>query len=277
MQDDTPLPYGLSWWLDVVTDLSWEGLVADDYRVVMPLPKLTRFGVLPITGRPPYTQQLGPFGNLQTGDVRTLLSAVPKTFQIALPLRPSITTRQVPDRYRQRRRVNYVIDLSGPFEVTKRGFPKTLQSLLRKTQALDNLQPMESKEFIALSQEWLGDRPGMSSKHFRYLRGLIDAATQKDMGACFQLRENGEQLAAGFFPTLNGRTINIASVSTALGRKRCGMSRLLSLVMRQNSEVPGAMFDFEGSELPGVKQYFAKFGSVNEGYLLLEEKAFGLL
>lgn len=277
MSDVTPLPYGLSWWLDLATDGRWEALVIDDYRVVLPLPKLSRLGILPATVRPPYTQQLGPYGQLRRGDTNRLLKQVPRTFQIALPLRPSVSAKEVPDRYRQRRRINYVIDLSRPFEEIRKAFPRTLQNFLRKTQDQDHITPMESGPFIELTRERLGDRKGIKVKHFRYLQALIDGVTERGLGGCYQLSEEGELLAAGFFPTLNRRTINIAPVSTPLGLKRRGMSRLLSLIMRQHSGQPGAVFDFEGSELPGVREYFAKFGSVDEGYLLVEEKGFGLL
>ena len=276
LDDRTPLPYGLHWWLDAATDERWNGLVLDDYRVVMPLPTLTRFGVFPAAIRPPYTQQLGPYGDIRPGDTAELLGAVPRTFQTALTFAPTLRVEEIPTHFHHRRRVNYVVDLSPSFSEVRKRFPRTLQAYLRKCTD-DHLELMPTEPFVRLTEERLGDRKGIKAKHFAYLRRIIDATVAHDHGGCYQLQEKGELLAAGFFPTLSRRTINIAPVSTARGLKRRGMSRLLALIMDRESGVPGAAFDFEGSELPGVREYFAKFGGQDEGYYLLQNKLFGLL
>ncbi|WP_420460578.1 hypothetical protein [Neolewinella sp.] len=276
LRDATPLPYGLHWWLDAATNHRWDGLVLDDYRVVLPLPTMKRFWMLPAAIRPPYTQQLGPYGDVVPGDAADLLQAVPRTFQTALTFAPTLNPAEIPPRYHYRRRINYVVDLSPPFSVVRKRFPRTLQAYLRKS-INDTLEVMPTDPFVALCLERLGDRKGIKARHFEYLRQIIDAAVAQELGACYQLREEGELLAAGFFPTLHHRTINIAPVSTARGLKRRGMSRLLALIMERESGVPGAVFDFEGSELPGVREYFAKFGGQDEGYYLLENMLFGLM
>ena len=270
MRDAVPLPYGLSWWLDAATDHAWEGLVLDDYRVVLPLPIGRRFGVLPVYLRPPYTQQLGPFGQPQRGDVGALLRAVPPKLQVALPLRPTLPLAEVPRQYRVRRRTNYVLDLSRPYAETKRGFPKKLQQYLMRC-SLDELAPIDAAALVAMSRSQLTGRQGVSALSFGRLTSLIEACCHRGLGKCYQLKVNQECLGAGFYPQLEGRTINLVAVTTEAGRKQRGMSRLLSLVFALQSGQPGATFDFEGSELPGVREFFAKFGGTDEGYYLLRK------
>ena len=190
MSDAHPLPYGLHWWLDTVTDGRWDGLVLDDYRAVFPLPRLKRLKVLPTTIRPPYTQQMGPYGQLRDGEATELLRAIPHSFQTVLTLRPHLREAEVPPRYGTRRRINYVVDLSRPFDEVVMGFPKTLRAYLRKTSD-DQLEVMESGPFVDLCRERLGDRAGIKVSQFRLLRGLVDAASQRDCGGCFQLTEDG--------------------------------------------------------------------------------------
>ena len=264
-------PYGLSWWLDAVTGGSWEGLVLDDYRVVMPLPKLRRYGFIPAYLRPPFTQQLGPFGTLEPGDLKDLLHAVPFSLQIALPLVITAPVEEVPEGFSMRRRINYVLDLSKPLEQTKKQFPKTVRSLIRKSSE-DRLEPADPARTIHYYRSHLRGRGGLRDFHFARLADLIAACQSRGVGDCYQLRDADELLAIGFFPTFRGRTINLTAASTEAGMNRRGMSRLLALLFARDSGVPGNCFDFEGSELPGVKEYFAKFGGTDEGYFLVEKK-----
>ncbi|PHK98705.1 hypothetical protein CGL56_09570 [Neolewinella marina] len=275
---DSPanFPYGLSHWLDVATAGRWEGLVVDDYRLVLPLPALRRFGFLPVIIRPPYTQQLGPFGRPRPGDIAALLQAIPFRFQVSLPLIASIPAEEISSRFRCRKRTNYELDLSGEWAQIVSGFPRKLQAFLRQTAARDQLQPLEADEFVDLSRRHLAGRAGLRESDLTALHTLILAARQHEFGQCYQLREEGELLAAGFFPCFGRRTINLATVTTERGRKRRGTSRLLAQVMRQRAGTPGAIFDFEGSELPGVRDFFAKFGGSDRGYYLLESRPFGL-
>ncbi|THH41243.1 hypothetical protein [Neolewinella litorea] len=256
-------------WLDAATDRRWDGLVLDNYRAVLPLPRMRRLGFVPVYVRPPYTQQLGPFGQLLPGDVRALLSAVPFRPQIALPLRAGVPTAEIPKRYRSRVRTNFELDLSRKWPNIAAGFPRKLQAFLRKSSD-DCLDTMDPATFVALSEADLAGKPGMQPSQFAALHRLILTAQNAGWGNCHQLREDGELLAAGFFPHFGGRTINLATVTTERGKKRRGTSRLLALVMQRHAGEPGAVFDFEGSEIPGVKAFFAKFGGVDRGYRLVE-------
>lgn len=269
-KDPIPLPYGQHWWLDAATDFSWEGLVIDDYRVVMALPRLRRFRILPVYIRPPYTQQLGPYGDLRTGDTAALLNAVPSLPQIALPLRPTLPISEIPGAYARRKRINYVVDLSPTFAEVVSGFSKRMRSYVRKHSG-DELTPADRLEVVKLCKERLGGRGGVRDYHFERLDSLIEACLERDAGNLYQLRDGDELLCMGFYPHFSGRTFNAAAASTEAGLNQRGMTRMLAKVFEARSGVPGSTFDFEGSELPGVKEYFASFGGDDEGYILLEK------
>ncbi len=274
MSDPVPLPYGLTWWLDAATDGRWEGLIVDDYRAVLPLPKMRRYGIFPAYLRPPFTQQLGPFGELAPGDLKDLLQAVPFGLQVALPLHHEVPQAELPKGYRVRRRVNYVLDLEPPFAVLAKNFPKTLQALLRQ-RSYDKTETIDPEEHARLVEDLLGHRKGINPRNLAALQRIMREVMDRQLGDCYQLREDGRLLASGFFPRMSGRTINLSAVSTPLGRREKGMSRLLALLFARDSGQPGSSFDFEGSELPGVRQYFAKFGGTDEGYYLVEKKLLG--
>ncbi len=264
-------PYGLTWWLDAATDGQWSGLIVDDYRAVLPLPRLRRLGILPAILRPPFTQQLGPFGEVVAGDIAALISSIPFSVQLALPLLATVPIEEVPEGFSVRRRVNYVLDLQRPFEQTQRQFPKTVRALIRRSPE-DELMVADPTETIRCYRAHLRGRGGLRDFHFERLAVLIEACRKRGMGDCYQVREADGLLAIGFFPTMGGRTINLTAASTELGMCRRGMTRLITQIFARDSEKAGACFDFEGSELPGVKEYFAKFGGQDDGYYLVEKR-----
>ena len=161
-----------------------------------------------------------------------------------------------------------MLDLSGDYQETVQNFPKKLQQYLRRVEH-DELTPIASDTLVTMQSENLRHKARSLTDHRRQLSALITACQQRDCGTCYQLMEDGHCLAAGFYPQLSGRTINLVAVTTERGRKRRGMSRLLNLLFKQQSGRPGKTFDFEGSELPGVREYFAKFGGRDEGYYLV--------
>ena len=272
MADTTPLLYGMHWWLDAATDHNWEGLVVDDYRVVLALPRLRRFRLLPVYIRPPYTQQVGAFGRLVPGDYRALIAAIPNLPQIALPLRPDVPAEEVDQRYSCRHRINYVLDLHDDFEALQKGFSRRMRGYVRKHRA-DRLQTADRELVVELCRDRLGGRGGVRDYHFDRLDALIGACLERDAGHCYRLDgEDGEMLCAGFYPHAAGRTFNAAAASTDAGLKRRGMTRMLARILAERCGSPGASFDFEGSELPGVKEYFASFGGRDEGYHLIEKR-----
>ena len=275
LADPVPLPYGLSWWLDASTEGRWDGLVVDDYRVVLPLPRLRRYRLLPVYIRPPFTQQIGPFGSLRDGDLRAMLGRVPTRFQVSLPLRPWIDRDEVPSDFSVRKRVNFVLDLSPPFETVRRGFQKRMRQYLNQDTDMED-HVVSREEVIELCRTQLGDKGGIRGFHWQRLSAIIDACQARSLGECRGMSENGTLLCVGFYPHLAGRAFNLAAASTQAGFERRAMIHLLARKMQQMSGEPGAAFDFEGSELPGVREFFSRFGGKDEGYFVVEKQWFGL-
>ena len=86
------------------------------------------------------------------------------------------------------------------------------------------------------------------------------------MGVLLRADEaNHGLLAAGFIPFHQGRLINLFAASTELGYQREGMARLLvALIEAYRGE--GRLLDFEGSDLPGVAEFFRSFGPEERPY-----------
>ncbi|TXF91784.1 hypothetical protein FUA23_00950 [Neolewinella aurantiaca] len=275
--DPTYLPYGFSWWLDAVCPGRWDGLVFDDYRAVMALPRepfsLRRpfsSQARPQVQRPPFTQQCGPFGNLLPGDVPDVFGNLPSGLNsFVLPLTENVVAADVPPPYTTSLRTNFVLDLSPDFDTIRTGYHKSLRRKIRKHSPAV-LLPADAELVVACYQDKIGPKAGLKAKHFTCARALIHAAMNHNAGHCYQLQsETGELLATGFFPNHNGRIINLMPVSTALGYEREGMALLIDEIIKRHRG-PGNYLDFEGSDIPGVARFFSYFGPERRPYLTVQ-------
>jgi hypothetical protein len=77
--------------------------------------------------------------------------------------------------------------------------------------------------------------------------------------------ENGQLLAIGLFLMDSKRIYNLMNTTTDEGRSKEANHFLLDQVLREFSG-SNLLFDFEGSDLPGVKGFYEKFGATNQPY-----------
>lgn len=244
-------------------------MVLDDYRVVMPLPVGRELLKILQLQRAPFTQQSGPFGNVQNGDLAALLAALPRrVIQLTLPLNERVEAKEIPDGFKVRERTNLVLDISPDQEQIRQGFSKTLRKKLRRYPELE-LLPAEVDTVIEIYRASSGKRAGLNDGHYRKMRALIQACQTQGIAKLYRIEENDKTLAAGFFPNYKGRTINLFAGSTAAGFEHDGMARLLDAVIREHRG-PGALLDFEGSDIPGVADFFRSFGAQERKYLQIK-------
>ena len=74
------LVYGYSFYLDTMSK-NWDGLVLNNYEVVMPLTWNTKYGISYLY-QPPFAASLGVFGNnITAAMVNDFLAAIPSKFK----------------------------------------------------------------------------------------------------------------------------------------------------------------------------------------------------
>ena len=269
--DACALPYGLSWWLDAATDSRWYGMVLDDYRVVLPLPYTRSLLGVRNAVRPDFTQQLGPWGDLRAGDLHTLLKAIPFTvYRTQLSLREGTPPSDIPPTplmANHSRRTNFLLDLSRSYTEISAAYRKSLRKQVGRYPG-DRLLPASHEEIIDIYRAGSGLRSGLQAKHYASASRLMEACAERDAALFLKLvDEERRTLAAGFLPYRRGRMVYAFASSTAAGRAARGEARLLDRIIRRYAGRAGHILDFEGSDIPGVANFFAGFGPVNHPYL----------
>lgn len=236
-------PYGLSWWLDVVSP-GWEALVKDDYVAVMPLPVKHRYGLTYLV-QPRFTQQIGLFGQEDTAE---FLSKIPY-----LSYDFNLNFRNCYHASNFRIHTNYIINnVSQPDTNTLRN--------IRKADRCVTYRQVSPDDFISLwasENRWLGD------VSLELLKRLVAECSKRCMAMLIGAFSEGKMVSAIFAILTNERIILLAPVSSHIGKQTSAMFGIISHIIKNNQD---KIIDCEGSMLPGVARFYRGFGAVEQNY-----------
>ncbi len=264
-----PLPYALSWYLDASTDKQWDAIVADDYDQVMPLPYNRKVPFFPQVYQPILSQQLGIFGSgeVSLSMMQAFLEAIPAFFKPrALPFHsgnPDLSATNTAFV----RRTNLMLNLDQDYNDIKAGYSHGLRQRLKKAKSLLSItESDDTKAFFQFCTATLGDKLPYNAGELQKLRSLLLAIKAEQCGRIYIVTDrSGNICTMGLFLVFSGRIINLMNASNAEGRKLAALHFLFDNMIRKYSR-KAAVFDFEGSEIPGVKAFFESFGAHNIPY-----------
>ncbi len=266
-----PMPYAFSAHLDVVAS-RWKVVVLGDYDLVMPIAYNRKLLGVPQIYHPFFAQQLGAFGRYQRDVVwvKAMLNALSKFYvRIQMQLNAANPVPTIPG-WTFRQRTNFELDLHQAYSEIRKNYRKGHKANIKSAQTKHlriERGTIGAKDFARL---------GVGQKGVVSLARLPELVELYGKDSIWVARlVSGEIGAFGFFPTLSRfvkgqeRVVYMIGHTTALGRKVFSGHFLLDAVIHEYAG-QGGIFDFEGSELPGVASFFRGFGPVDVPYVLAE-------
>jgi hypothetical protein len=262
------LPYAYSWYLDA-TAPGWGALVQDDYIAVFPLTGKSRLGVHYLY-QPFFTQQLGLYSKLLPAEkeVQAFLESIPAKYgYIDIYLK---SDNHIDDSvFQLTARTNLLLDLDRPYEVIKKDYADNLKRNLKKAEK-QGLVIKESADFdkaITFFKNNTGEKvENLSTSAYKLLRNLSVALKDKDMLCVFEVYSPANELVATALFVATGRhLINLLPSASLTGKELGATPLLLDYIIRSHAG-KDIMFDFEGSMLPGVAQFYRSFGAAEQPY-----------
>jgi hypothetical protein len=257
--------YGLSWYLDMVAP-EWHGLVMGDYNQVMPLPVYKKFGI-PYIARPYGAQQLGIFSRDPIGvaDVENFLEAIPKKYRWVDIYMNQHNPLCALDGFKVEPQTNIELSLECKYEELIQGYSSQTRRNLKKGKQ-HKLQIFEHDSpdvLIGLFKRNKGkDLPGMKQEQYDKIRHIMYVLLHKRRGYLWTVYDEGNALCAGaYFAEIHGRIVLLFSATDAFGRKSGAMTFLFDELFKVRCG-SNCIFDFEGSSIPGLKEFYLGFGGV---------------
>ena len=240
-------------------------MVFGDYEIVYPIP-YNRKTIVKQAYTPQPIQQLGPFGKEEatTAQLQTIVNHLQNNYSQAF----SHFSVKAPN---SRQRLNYILPINKSYsEIYKN---------LRRNRRYDARQVNLEFEKCSSVEEFLHFYRESSEKIIKKV-GVKLEVFQKVITACLQNKKGhlfisktgkGEWLSGVFITDFAGRLSLLIATTTENGYQKSANPFLLIEVFKRFAE-KRAIFDFEGSEIPGVKEYYQSFKPLEEYYYIYEKQ-----
>lgn len=262
--------YALSWYLDAVAS-TWDLLVLDDYKAVMPLPRRTKYG-LTYVHTPAFVQQLGVFSLIKIKveqECQFYKRAFSKYFladYFAHSSSQCKSTARVP-------RTNYILQLDKDWGELRSGFNANRRRILKK--ASDDLRIDKQGDpelFLAMSRK---PRAGFQLDHSALTgleRLLRSNAPEMRVWNAFEK----DQWVGGLAWALDHRRITyLFPMQNARGKELQVHTLVIDSLVGDHAG-SGLVLDLEGSMIPGVAKFYQSFGTETETYYYYKSRCYGL-
>jgi len=268
LRAENGLIYARTFYLDAMAT-HWNGLILGDYEAVMPLTWNKKFGFSYLY-QPAFTAQLGIFyRNVPDKAMENIfISRAKSHFRFCeIHLNYANTIEDAAPK------ANYTIDLDKSYEQIRQGYKKRLLENLDEagSHSLDYLPGKDYGEVIHLFKNQYGHRlPHTHPSDYDHFDKLCRELQNRNMIFIRQVRErSGALLNNSIFLQDDRRIYNIMSVSLPAGREKRAHFYLLDQLIAEFA-TKKLLLDFEGSDVPGIAEFYRKFGSVNQPYLFLK-------
>lgn len=260
------LVYALSWFLDIISP-NWDALVYGDYEIVMPLTWRNKLGVKYLY-QPVFLQQLGIFSKKEITPeiVKNFISEIEKHFKFVDIQLNYANPKFDSDSFILRN--TQLIDIVKPYDELFKNYKKNHRK---------NLQKLADTDFIINSDGTSSDYANLALHMFNQksvdeitereiddLQKIMDLCTEKGLGELYFGRISETICAAAFFLKWEKRVIVYTAMNDE-GRKVGAMFGIIDKYIRENAG-KDLLFDFAGSNIPGVKYRNLGFGARNEIY-----------
>jgi len=262
--------YAYSWCLDIICD-NWDALVKGDYQIVMPLPRRKKYGINYIY-LPPWIQQLGVFSNdfIEELTIYEFINSIPRKFILVDIYFNS--GNQLSGNY-VKIRSNYVLSLDRTHNSIYDNYRKDRKKSLKKA-GKSELYFDDQDSIAELVQLYKEVFPALDikDKSFDVLFKLIEFCIDKKYGFQRNIYMSDQVVARGFFLHYNYRIYYLFGASNKDGKRVGATTFMIDSVIKEFAKTR-TVFDFEGSSVTSIENFYKSFGPEKEEYYWYKRKS----
>jgi len=278
------LVYGYSYYLDCLAK-NWGALVMGDYDLAMPLVWNRKAGLKYIY-QPPFIQRLGIFGQGLTPAVAELfIREMARRFRfidtaisaesvshLREPFVPGLPESKIPEVSITglRERINLILPLRDSLDSVRERYSAECRVNIHKAEQRGCVfaRDVSIDQAVSLYQETYGHFSTHTGiREYDNFRSLGEKALTLGRAIPCGVRESGtgKLLFASLLFTCPKRVYYIMGAPTPPGRKARATYFFIDQVLKLFSG-SGLIFDFEGSDIPSVAEFYRRFGPDVEKY-----------
>lgn len=268
-----PYIYAKSWYLDLVAE-DWDALILGDYKIIMPLPFNTKYGIYYIH-QPIFTQQLGIFSKslLNKDIILEFIKSIPKKFKL-IDINLNKYNKVESNEFEVFEKSNVELDLFNDYDFISKNYSSNHKRNLKKANKNDLIftPHCEPEQLIELFKHNKGKEINVfTDRDYKRLTRLLYQLIYKGKGRIFGVNnDNNSLIAAAFFAYDFNRLIFLFSGQNSESMQKGGMHYLLDSVIKEFAGKKITL-DFEGSNISGIKRFYLGFGSKEFKYNAIQK------
>ena len=258
--------YAYSWYLDCVAD-NWDVLVMNDYEAVMPLPWRSKYFIKYIYP-PAWTQQLGVFSKniISQNLFKEFIAAIPKKFK---KITIQFNSGNDVSFLNPIKRVNYILPLNKGYKEIYIGFNKNRKRDLIRSEGIAFELDKNVKAFDFFN--FFENTSKNFILHTNGIQTLRKICNQRNVQInIWGIRVNSILCCSLLWVKDDDRITYLLPLATKEAKKN-GLSTLLISHLIKKHENSNLLFDFEGSMIPNVANFYKSFGVQKEIYFLYQK------
>lgn len=271
-QSPAGLIYAKSVYLDCICP-AWAALIDEAYDWVMPLTAGSKYGISYLY-QPPFTQQLGVFQkhpsvNIPWKEILLMVEDHFKYWQYNF----NYTTPSIFDKsFVVKPATNFILPLLQGYESIQQSYANDLVRNLTKSSKHQLFYSTNADPFLAIDryQELYATRmPHVTATDYDRFKKLVSILQAEQKIVCRQVMNGQQELhAIALLLKDNKRLYNLMNSTTDAGRKTGANHFLMDAIIKEFAG-QDLVFDFEGSDLEGVKAFYQNFGVTNQPYYMV--------
>ncbi len=255
-----------------ITAENYDALVLGDYEAVMPLIWKRKAGLKYIY-QPFFTQQSGIFssGFIDAKMCSLFLSFIPRTFikvNMNLNWLCSFNLKNTCLKH------NFVLDLNSSYHSLLKNYHSKTKGHILKARSNDLIlkKGIDTSEFMIFKKE--NSKIQIPESSWYILKQLIDHYKSLGKVSIYGVYNNNELISATTWFYSKKRVYYLVSANNQKGLQTRASWFLVDSFIRSESEKP-LILDFEGSNIPGVAQFFKAWGADDQPYASFKRNLFG--
>lgn len=241
-----------SWYLDA-TAKNWCALVSENYKTVLPLPYSKKLGVTQLY-QPQFTREIDIFGS--DFDWNEAIRFIQKEFK-AVQFRTAVQLALT----QTEQRVHQQLPLNGEY-----AFSTNAKRLIKKSKDIIIDTSSSTQDLLNIFKETAFKKiDSISEEDVVRLSDLMQDALKQNKGEVLVIKDGSKTVGAGFFLKDKSRITYLKGACYDEAKKKGAMFKLMeSAFLRYESEFD--IFDFGGSNVENVANFYRKFGASDRTY-----------
>lgn len=267
------LIYARAFYLDNMAP-GWSALVGEDYEWVFVITHRRKYGIKYLY-QPPFCQQLGLFAKPTVPIPYAAIVRWIKTHFKFWEINGNylFDEKFIVPGIEAMRANNFILDLSKGYENIHANYQNDLLKNLKRG-ARYNLQYSDTNEYslaIDLFIKHYSHRlSNTGSNDYKNFENVCVATLKNQNLLCRKvINSNNDILGMAIILIDGNRLYNLMNVTTPAGRRAKANHYLLDSIIKDYSG-RDIIFDFEGSDVAGIKNFYENFGPENQAYLQLK-------